>query len=626
MTERMSAGAFALTFSARGSRLAWLLGAGASAAANIPTGYDMILDFKARLFAKENRLPRREIDPGDPLWVERITSFFDDAHGLPAAGSPEEYAVAFEAVYPDGADRRKYIENAIRHGSPSYGHRVLAALVASRQVPCIFETNFDPMVENSVTIADDLLPVAQRVHLTTAGIDSVGRAERSLREGSWPLLAKLHGDYKEDRLKNTSAELQSQDAAMRKVLVGCVGRFGLVVAGYSGRDASVMAALSEAVVDRAFPGGLFWVARRGGALLPAVTAFLTKASANGVETYVVETETFDELAGELERQVDLPPTLVEHVRTSRPSARVRPVTVPTTSVALFPVLQCSALPVLELPSTARRIELSKESTTPAVQALLRVAGIRKTAIACIGREAAAFGRDAELLQGLSSLGPKLGGEIPLDPVNDSWALGLLYDAFARALSRTRPLMPQLRQRGHQLVVRPPDVTRNDEFALRDSKRLEGLKEAYDKPLAGTAGALGLPYAEAVRLRLEWRLGRWWCVYDPFTWIDFPRRAPPEKSNSDLSNSDEAFDADDLEREEDPERRDMRLAAADWRRERWATRHNSAWAKILSSWSKLLASENELTISSFGQGVAEGHNATFMLGTWPAWSRPGQVSP
>jgi hypothetical protein len=115
----MSAGAFALMFNTRGPRLARLLGAGASAAANIPTGYDMILDFKVRLFAKETRIYRREIDPRDPLWAERIISFFDNAHGLPPAGSAEEYAVAFEAVYPDAADRRKYIEEAIRQGSPS---------------------------------------------------------------------------------------------------------------------------------------------------------------------------------------------------------------------------------------------------------------------------------------------------------------------------------------------------------------------------------------------------------------------------------------------------------------------------------------------------------------------------
>jgi hypothetical protein len=168
-------------FRVRGPRLAWFLGSGVSAAANIPTGYDMIVDFKMRLFVRHTKVPRREIDTGDPVWLDRITSFFDNAHGLPAVGSPEEYSAAFEALYPDAADPRQYIEDAIRQGSPSYGHRVFATLVATRQVRCVFETNFDPLVENPVTLADDLLPAAERVHLTVAGIDSADRADRCLR-------------------------------------------------------------------------------------------------------------------------------------------------------------------------------------------------------------------------------------------------------------------------------------------------------------------------------------------------------------------------------------------------------------------------------------------------------------
>jgi hypothetical protein len=164
-------------------------------------------------------------------------------------------------------------------------------------------------------------------------------------------------------------------------------------------------------------------------------------------------------------------------------------------------------------------------------------------------------------------------------------------------------MPHLHYRGHNLVVRPPDKTRSDESALRETNLLRVLEEAYDKPLIGTVGTLSLPYAEGIRLRLERRLGRWWCVYDPFTWIDFPRRPEEDEAHSDLQA--------------------VLLAAADWRRERWATRHNSAWAKILTSWSNLLSSENEPTISSFGHDAADGRKATFMLGTWTAWSRPGQ---
>ena len=43
---------FTPSFWLRPSGFAWLLGAGASASAGIPTGYDMITDFKKQLFCQ----------------------------------------------------------------------------------------------------------------------------------------------------------------------------------------------------------------------------------------------------------------------------------------------------------------------------------------------------------------------------------------------------------------------------------------------------------------------------------------------------------------------------------------------------------------------------------------------
>ena len=79
----MTVGAFAPR-SRDGARLAWFLGAGTSAAAGIPTGYDMILDFKTRLFSRRRASRGREVDPSDPLWRERIEDYFDGAQGCPA--------------------------------------------------------------------------------------------------------------------------------------------------------------------------------------------------------------------------------------------------------------------------------------------------------------------------------------------------------------------------------------------------------------------------------------------------------------------------------------------------------------------------------------------------------------
>ena len=181
MVEQISSAAFARSFAQRAGQLAWFLGAGSSAAANVPTGLDMITDFKTRLFCADTQIPRREIDISDPLWEERITSYFDGSHGLPLAGDPEEYAAAFEAAYPDARDRSSYVADAAKRGTPSYGHRVVAALITARFARCLFTTNFDPLIERATVVTDELLPPERRAHLTVGDLDSVDRAERCLR-------------------------------------------------------------------------------------------------------------------------------------------------------------------------------------------------------------------------------------------------------------------------------------------------------------------------------------------------------------------------------------------------------------------------------------------------------------
>jgi hypothetical protein len=64
---------FARRFSLRASNLMWLLGAGASAAAGIPTAYELIWDFKQRLFISQRRVsPKAVADLASPAIRARI--------------------------------------------------------------------------------------------------------------------------------------------------------------------------------------------------------------------------------------------------------------------------------------------------------------------------------------------------------------------------------------------------------------------------------------------------------------------------------------------------------------------------------------------------------------------------
>ena len=609
--QTMSASNFATVLALRPNHVAWFLGAGASAASGIPTGYAMIRDFKAQIFCRENNLSRREIDTSDQVWIDRIDEFFRRTSLLPPDGDPTEYAAAFEAIYPQPRHRRQYIDDAISKGTPCFGHRVLESLLATRKVDCIFTTNFDPLVEESALSANTLLPTAEQARPTVAAIDSSERAMRCLNESDWPLVAKLHGDYQSIAIKNTGSELERQDAHMRHVLVEASKRFGMVFVGYSGRDASVMEALTSVLRETApFPNGLYWVTSSASRLLPEVSQFLENAHLAGVDVAVVECKTFDELAADVIKHVDLPQVLMDHVMQGRTAPRLVPVNLPDTEARLFPVLRYSALLIESLPRTARRMTLEQATTSPTVRALLKERRCRAI-VAANGRELAVFGKDEDVLVALASLGPKLAGTLELDATRDSWALGLIYDALIKALSRHRPVIPRFKRSGHSLVVTVPREGEDQERTRKRAEDLALLRTAYASALTGKVDKLGFPFQEGIFLKLEQMEGRWWCGFEPYTFVDIPRETQPEQSPG---AEHDAFGVPQERRAGDP--------AGDWRRERWALRRNREWAAIIDAWVMLLTSTGDGTVRAFGMEDGVGIDAVFTISRFTGWSRPG----
>lgn len=611
----MSAAQFATAFALRPNLVAWFLGAGASAASGIPTGYAMIRDFKAQIFCRETNLSKREIDTADPIWAERIDDFFHRTSLLPPDGDPTEYAAAFEAVYPQPRHRRQYIADAIVKGTPCFGHKVLASLIASGEVDCIFTTNFDPLAEEAAITANAILPTADQRRPTVAAIDSADRAMRCLDESDWPLIAKLHGDYQSIAIKNTGSELEQQDARMRHVLVEAGKRFGMLFVGYSGRDASILEALNDVLAyPSPFPNGLYWVTSSANRLLPAVTEFLERAQTAGVDVSVVECTTFDELVAEIIKTTDLPQALYDRVMEGRPTPRLIPVPIPNAKARAFPVLRYSAILLQAMPTAARRIRLGQSTTSAEVREIFKVKGCRATA-AALGRELAVFGRDQEILDALAPLGPSLAGTIELDPAADSWALGLLYDTLVRSLARQRPLIPRYRRSGHSLVVATPRDGDDPERTRRQQQILSRMREAYGTSLVGAVPKLGFPFQEGVHLKLELVDGKWWCGFEPYTFVQLPR---PDTSK--------AEDADDLVANRAPVEKGMQAErrgdpAGDWRRERWAPRYNRNWASIIGAWAQLLTQTGGTSRSAFGLEEGTGIDAVFGVSPVTGYSRP-----
>ncbi len=152
--------------------------------------------------------------------------------GNPPRDAETEYSFYFERAYPRAEDRRRYLDQLIADAHPGFGHLGLAALMMLSKVGVIWTTNFDRLIEDA---AAQVMKTARNLTTSTTGDSSISL--QALRDERFPLLVKLHGDFQSEQLKNTTAELQSQDAQLREALRRSAARYGLAVLRYS--DVSV---------------------------------------------------------------------------------------------------------------------------------------------------------------------------------------------------------------------------------------------------------------------------------------------------------------------------------------------------------------------------------------------------
>ena len=590
---------FARAFAANGPHMGWLFGSGTSAAAGVPTAAQLLDEFKAELYASDCNLERAQVAMADPLVAGRVRRYFDGANGLPTAGAAEEYAVAFERTYPDAAVRRQKLDHWLRQGRPSFGHRVVAALMAMGQLRLLTSTNFDDLPER----AYESLRAREEGYrrLTVAAIDCAERAARAMREEDWPLMIKLHGDIASERLKNTTAELQEQDATLRQAILDASRQHGLAVIGYSGRDRSVMETLRSAVMeDGAFPHGLVWLTHDPAAALPEVWQLLEDAGAHGVEARFVDAANFDEAFGVIARHIDLPAALAASLRAAGPARRVTPVELPTTEAGRFPVLRLNALPVLDHPRTALRIRC-REVVPLRTHLLLKAVGMPGFGVAS-GREVLGFGVPDGWRRALAQFGPTSIEAVAIDPGAedaDPLVMGLAYEAVVRALAHDRPLRPLLRRFGHRLVVAAGKDGHDD--------RLAPLRAAYGSELTGTREGGTKRWSEGVQLHLEWQLGRLWLLFEPWTFLEEINRPPA--------------------RLDGPRQRSHRAApdaSAAWVKERWATRRNKVWAAAIGAWADLLVGGASVELRALGLDDPQAVDAPFRIARQTAFSLPAAV--
>lgn len=608
--EVVELGVFARAWAVQRRRVAWLLGAGASAAAGVPTAAQIIDDLLLRLYADAFGLVRQALDPADPATAARIRAHYDGANGIPPAGSVDEYSAVFAAAMPDASARRNYLRGLLRGKRPCFGQRVLGAATVAGAVDLVLTTNFDELIETAV--ADARAASAAPVPLLSiAALDSAERAAAAVADNEWPLLVKLHGDFREMPLKNLDQELQTQDATLRRAVIDSSRSFGLAVSGYSGRDASVMGMLREAAAQPgAWPAGLWWLAGDPDRLPTQVVDLLNVTAGGGVATRVVRAQNFDETMAALAAQVQLEPGIRAYVDGLRPRAVVSDAPLPAGPARAFPVLRLNALPVLDAPRRAWRLPAPAGMTAADMRERLTAGGWRGAAV--LGPdEILALGSAGDLVRCLDAVDQPTGVDIdPLAGNARAHITGLVGEALVRGLARRLPVRPIIRDRGsgNRLVVVSGGGDESDHNrCIRDR-----FAAAYGGPLTGTLPPrLGTSpdgnsrsYAEGVRMRLERAVETVWLVFVPFTWTE----ATAEMAAAARAGAPRPVDP-----------------AGDWNRERWAQRRrNETWAVILAAWADSLAPDRPTTrIHALSRRTADQQDATggaFALGAVTAYSR------
>lgn len=562
--------AFLRLFQLRAAQIMWFLGAGASRAAGIKTATDMIWDFKQRLYRSQKKLPPSAItDIGEPAVRRKLQSHFDALGTFPVAGAEAEYSAYFEATYHLPKDRRAYLDELIAKGKPSFGHLALTLLMAENLCRAVWTTNFDRTLEDA---AARVLGGTGR--LVTADLTEPEKLRRAWDEGRWPIYGKLHGDYHSEQLKNTGTEIQQQDAEMRRNLVDACRRQGLAVVGYSGRDASILEALTEALDDgRGFPGGLFWFKRSQDNPYGAVVDLIRRARALGIDAHMIVAESFDELFSDLVRFL---PQTADKVQALAGAMRPRLVTsAPRTSTDITPAIRTNALPLVSQPALCRLVDCKIGGFREIEQAMAS-AGVDIIAQR-VSDGVLAFGRDIDIRKTFEPFGISAFETHPLASrrlVKETGERALLRDALFRALGKIQGL--RRRRRGRtSLLLLDPAIVNASVFNTDRIKPIDCLSGVVPKTTIG--------WSEACALRVDYRLDRLWLLLDPIVITEVPEETSEEH----------------LE------------LAREFIRERRARRHNRAANAILDGWITLVVGrESSARLRAFD--IADGIDAEFEL--------------
>lgn len=575
-------------FSLRPQNFAWFLGAGASRSSGLPTADDIIWYMKRRYYCSHENQEISRHDVQNPR-VRNIIQAYMDSKGFPEKWSDEEYTTYFKKIFGEDRERqRKFIKRILKEDNLnlSIGNRVFGALVAMDLIKVAFTTNFDTVVEKSVAEVSGK-PIAA-YHLE--GSQSINNA---FNNEEFPIYCKLHGDFRYESIKNLREDLKTQNVDLAACLINSGNRFGFIVAGYSGRDKSIMDLFYQILNSHnPFPHGLYWLGIKGTDAPPSVKKLLETAKEKGVIAHYILIETFDAFLLRLWRNIENKPNNInEKVQKTNFSKVDIPLPSPGNGI---PLLRMNALPIIQFPKRCIELGFKEKIERDSIRQvesnyIESIITSRTTPYYCWGREHIIQNGFGALCNTIKSV------EIPLEIeiLENNLLKGFYEDALSRALSRKLPLLSRYSRHTAWLIADPHAEDQGKLNPLFDivGKESGDIPDLYTETTEEFPNPQQVSWSEGLKLSIDIKRGQMWALIEPDIWI-WPIRA--------------------------------RRLAVQFLDDRRSDRYNNKYNQLLDAWiSILFDDQTEIKVTPFNDGKPE-ENPIFTLRKRTAYSKRSQV--
>ncbi len=229
--------ALANSLAVEGRRFILFCGSGVSKDADVPTGWDILLEtLKLLRHHKENCKLDYSHKQMELYYNEHYTGM--------------TYSKIIETLYPNNEDQRTFLNSFFTGKKPGLSHKLIAKWVQNGLVRFIVTTNFDMLLENA---------------LSESGINysSITSGYEALNSEPWPhvkycRIYKIHGSIDKGFIRNTEKDLEFLDDQIGVDFLRIIDTHGVIVLGYSGNDKAVMSIFE----NRQYKGlGFYWITR-----------------------------------------------------------------------------------------------------------------------------------------------------------------------------------------------------------------------------------------------------------------------------------------------------------------------------------------------------------------------------